>query len=264
MLNIKGLVISERDSGETGKSVTILTAELGCIDVYVRGGRKSKKSVSSTQLFCYAVYSLEEKRDAKNVTRYFYNSSEPERMFYDIRLDAKKLALACYFSELLRFSCESAENAGEILRLTLNTLHFLDKSERDMELLRAIFELRLACETGYRPDLIGCHVCYKAEDEVMYLNMRTGQLTCSDCAKTGAGAVSPQGESLPADEDIYTAALDKTMLYTVRFIALVEYDRLFSFRLSDRYLIKLNTFTEKYVRYQFGKRFDTLRFYKML
>ncbi len=263
MLNIKGLVISERDSGETGKAVTILTAELGCISVYVRGGKKSKKSVSSTQLFCYADFSLEEKRDAKNMTHYYYNSSEPIRMFYDIRLDAKKLALGCYFSELLRFACESAENAGEILRLILNTLHFLDKGERDPELLRAIFELRLACETGYRPDLIGCHVCYKAEDELMYLNMRTGQLTCKSCAESGAGAVQVQGETDPGD-DLYTAELDATLLYTVRFIALVEYDRLFSFRLSERYLVKLAAFTENYVRYQFGKRFDTLRFYKML
>lgn len=263
MLNIKGLVISERDSGETGKAVTILTAELGCISVYVRGGRKSRKSVSSTQLFCYAEFSLEEKRDAKNITHYYYNSSEPVRMFYEIRLDAKKLALACYFSDLLRFSCESAENAGEILRLTLNTLHFLDKGKREPELLRAIFELRLACETGYRPDLIGCHVCYKAEDELMYLNMRTGQLTCSDCAKTGEGAVSAEGTAL-SEDDIYTAELDATLLYTVRFIALVEYERLFSFRLSEPYLVRLNTFTENYIRYQFGKRFDTLRFYKLL
>lgn len=262
MLTIKGLVISERDSGETGKAVTILTAELGCISVYVRGGRKSKKSVSSTQLFCYAEFSLEEKRDAKNVTHYYYNSSEPIRMFYEIRLDAKKLALACYFSDLLRYACESAENAEEILRLTLNTLHFLDKGERDVELLRAIFELRLACETGYRPDLIGCHICYKAEDELMYLNMRTGQLTCSACAETGEGITSVQTES--PDDDRFTAELDATMLYTVRFIALVEFDRLFSFRLSERYLVRLNTFCENYIRYQFGKRFDTLRFYKLL
>ncbi|MBR1723811.1 MAG: DNA repair protein RecO [Ruminococcus sp.] len=264
MLILKGLVISERDVGETGKAVTILTAELGCIDVYVRGGRKSKKSISSTQLFCYAEYSLESKTDAKNITHYYYNSSEPIRLFYDIRLDAKKTALACYFAELLRFSCESAENAGEILRLTLNTLHFLDKGERDMELLRSIFELRLACETGYRPDLIGCHVCYTAEDELMYLNMRTGQLTCSGCAAKGEGAASAVGvPELPGD-DIYTAELDSTMLYTIRFIALVEYDRLFSFKLSQRYLVKLSAFTENYIRYQFGKRFDTLRFYKLL
>lgn len=260
MLNVKGLVISERDSGETGKSVTLLTHEHGCIDVYVRGGRKSRKSVSSTQLFSYASWSLDEKRDSKNLMHYYYNSSEPIRLFYDLRLDAKKTALACYFAELLKYACESAENSEEIMRLTLNTLHFLDKGEREPELLRAIFELRLACETGYRPDLIGCHECYKVEDEVMFLNMRSGQLTCKSCREKERQGVT----EYPGGEDIYTAVLDPTMLYTIRFIALVEQERLFAFRVSERYLTQLTGFTEDYIRYQFGKRFDTLKFYKML
>ena len=247
---LEGLVISERDSGETGKSVTLLTRELGCIDVYVRGGRKSNKSVSSTQLFCYAVFSLEEKRGADNTTRYYYNSSEPIQLFYNIRLDAKRMALACYFAELLLFAAESSENADEIMRLTLNTLHFLNKGDRSELLLKSIFELRLLCETGFRPNLIGCCHCYRPEDDEMHFNLRSGNLECHDC--------------VTSDDAMYDYIFDKTMLHIVRFIALVEYERLFNFKISEKYQKQLSAFTEDFAQYHYGKKFQKLRFYKML
>lgn len=258
MRNLKGLVIAERDSGETGKLITLLTAELGCISVYVRGGRKSRKSLSSTQLFCYAHFSLEEKKQPSGEVRYYYNSSEPIRLFYEIRLDAKKLALACYFSELLRYGCESAENEDEVLRLTLNSLHFLDKGGRDPELLRSIFELRLLCETGYRPDLIGCHCCLKPEDDVMYIDLISGQLTCSECAE------QLQNEQTADGQGLYVMPLSPALLHTVRFIALVEQERLFNFRVSERCQSELSAFTEGFLKLRYSRKFDSLNFYKML
>lgn len=50
MLTFMGLILRENDRGETSKSVTVLTAERGVIDIFVRGGRKSTKNASSTQL----------------------------------------------------------------------------------------------------------------------------------------------------------------------------------------------------------------------
>ncbi|SDA18831.1 DNA replication and repair protein RecO [Ruminococcus sp. YE71] len=250
MITLDGLVIAERDTGETGKSVTLLTKELGCIDVYVRGGRKSKKSLSSTQLFCYAHFSLEEKRDARGISHYYYNSSEPIKLFYELRLDAKRLALACYFAELLLFAAESGEGAEDVMRLTLNTLYYLDKGSRGEATLKSIFELRLLCETGYRPNLIGCCNCYKVEDDAMHLNLATGSLTCSDCT-TG-------------DEGLYDFVLDRQLLYIVRFIALVEYEKLFNISISEKYQKRLGEFTERFAEYHYGRRFQKLRFYKML
>ncbi len=249
MITVRGLVISERDAGETGKAVTLLTGSHGCIEVYVRGGRKSKKSLSSTQLFSYADLSLEEKRDARGAVHYYFNSSEPIKLFYNIRLDPKKTALAFYFAELLNYAAESAEGAEEIMRLTLNTMHFLNEGTRPTELLKCVFELRLLCETGFRPALLGCHECYKVEDDEMHFDLATGQLTCAEHFTEG----SP--------EDV---VLDRVQLDAVRYISLVDYERLFNFRLSDKYLVWLSGFTERFAEYHYGKRFKTLEFYKML
>lgn len=250
MTNLDGLVIAERSCGETSKAITLLTKELACIDVYVRGGKKSKKSVSSTQLFCYAKFSLEQKKDAHEVTHYYYNSSEPINLFYNIRLDAKKTALACYFADLLTYSTVSGENIDEVMRLTLNTFHFLNKGDHDTELLKSIFEFRLLCETGYRPNLIGCCHCYAVEDECMHFNLKSGLIECDSCVRNR--------------ESMYDITFDKTLFHIVRFIALVEYERLYSFRISDVYQRRLTAFTERFTEYYYGRRFETLKFYRLL
>ena len=66
MLTFMGLILRENDRGETSKSVTVLTAERGVIDIFVRGGRKSTKNASSTQLFAYSKLCVEEKKNAKD------------------------------------------------------------------------------------------------------------------------------------------------------------------------------------------------------
>ena len=151
MLTFMGLILRENDRGETSKSVTVLTAERGVIDIFVRGGRKSTKNASSTQLFAYSKLCVEEKKNSKDQSMFFLNSSESEKLFYNIRLDPKKTALASYFSELLMYIRTEESGCDEIMRLTLNTLYFLDKGDRDNELLKSIFEFRLLCEAGLRP-----------------------------------------------------------------------------------------------------------------
>lgn len=71
MLTFMGLILRENDRGETSKSVTVLTAERGVIDIFVRGGRKSTKNASSTQLFAYSKLCVEEKKNAKDQSMFF-------------------------------------------------------------------------------------------------------------------------------------------------------------------------------------------------
>jgi DNA repair protein RecO (recombination protein O) len=248
MINIDGLVIGERSVGETGKSITLLTKEFNCISVYVRGGQKSKKSNSSTQLFCYAKFSIESKRDASGGDRYYYNSSEIQKIFYNIRLDPKKTALACYFADLLNIVTSGSDNGDEVMRLTLNVFHFLNEGSRPNEQLKSIFEFRLMCEIGYRPYLIGCHKCLKPEADVMYFNIAKGVFECGDCVDNA---------QIPT-----MIKLDSKLFYIVQFIALVDYDRLFNFKISEAYQRKLTEFTERFCVHCCGYAPKTLKFYK--
>ena len=184
MLTFMGLILRENDRGETSKSITVLTAERGVIDIFVRGGRKSTKNASSTQLFAYSKLCVEEKKNSKDQSMFFLNSSESEKLFYNLRLDHKKTALASYFSELLMYIRTEESGCDEIMRLTLNTLYFLDKGDRDNELLKSIFEFRLLCEAGLRPALLGCSVCMAYEADIMHFNLSTGVLDCNSICHT--------------------------------------------------------------------------------
>ena len=250
MITLKGLVIRENKVGESSKSIIVLSEKLGIINVFMRGGAKSKKNAAATQLFSYSKLCIGEKKDAHGHTNYYLNSSEPINIFYNLRLDPKKTALGCYFSELLCFSRIENSYFGEILKLTLNTLHFLDKGEHDIELLKSIFEFRLLCEMGFRPYLVGCNRCYRGECEKMHYNFKSGLLECDDCCYN--------------PESIFDIILDKDLLYIIRYIALTDYDRLFNFKINEKYQKKVTEFTERFIKYNFKDNFDTLVFYRLL
>lgn len=250
MLTVKGLVLREKKIGEINKSVSVLTADKGVIDVFIRGGQKSIKNAASTQLFAYSALCLDEKKKASGQVEYYLNSSELINAFPSIRLDIKKTALAAYFSELLLFSRTEQAGYGDVMRLTLNSLYFLDNDKMDMDLLKCVFEFRLPCEIGLRPDLVGCAQCFRYEDVIMHFDLRENKLYCGDCFISA--------------EDRAETELDKTLLYIVRYIALTEFERLFYFKVSSRCQSKLTAFTESFIAYNFKSRFRTLEYYKSI
>lgn len=154
MLTVKGLVVRERPSGENDKILSVFTETRGLLDVYAKGVRKANaKNAYVSQAFSYATYCI----TFVNGKDYFVlNSAEPIRIFYDIRLDVSKFALSGYFCQMILFTCQKNQPNREVLRLLLNTLHFLSKGEITEVQLKSIFELRLLSELGLAPNLIGC------------------------------------------------------------------------------------------------------------
>ena len=113
MLTFMGLILRENDRGETSKSVTVLTAERGVIDIFVRGGRKSAKNASSTQLFAYSKLCVEEKKNAKNQSIFFLNSSESEKLFTISGSTLRKWRLPRTFQS---FSCIYEQRKAAVTR----------------------------------------------------------------------------------------------------------------------------------------------------
>ena len=122
LLTTMGVVIGERVYGENDKFIDIFTKDYGIIEVTVKGGRKLNSiNASATALFSYSKFCVNKRGE-----RYYLNSSEIENTFYDLRLDVKKLALASYFAELLKYtvlSYDSDKSYEIILKLFLNTLY---------------------------------------------------------------------------------------------------------------------------------------------
>ena len=155
MIITEGIVIKERSVGEQDKFIDILTKEYGVVEAAVKGARKiNGKSGSSTQLFAYSRFCLQLRKE-----RYYLNSAEPICIFYNLRTGLKKLSLASYFAEVVNYSIERQNDNGEILRLMLNTLHYLENDLRPLDFLKSLFEIRLCTEIGIMPDIICCCEC---------------------------------------------------------------------------------------------------------
>ena len=98
METYKGLVLAERNAGDRGKFIDILTENNTVQEVYVRGAKKASSAATSlTQLFSYAVFSIQQRN-----SRVYLDSAEPIRIFYRLRESLSRLSLAMYFSELIR------------------------------------------------------------------------------------------------------------------------------------------------------------------
>lgn len=249
LITVTGLVIAERDLGESDKFIDILTAEYGVVEICAKGARKiTGKNNASTQLLSYAKFCF-----SKRGERFYLNSSEPIRVFYEIRLDMKKLALAEYFIEISKYCVTTGQSARDAMSLLLNSLHFLSEGTRSCEFLKSVFELRFLAEIGMMPQLIGCRDCYKYEAEEMFFLIERCCLLCGEHFY-GRGF----------EENEYHIRLTKTVLHTLRYICLSDKNKLFNFKLGEQSQMLLNEITEKYILARLSKSFKTLDFYKKI
>ncbi len=244
MKTINGIVIKQRSFGESDKFADILTNE-GIIEIPVKGVKKiTSKNSSSVQLFAYSRFCIDERNGRK-----FLNSAEPIHIFYGLRDNLKKLSLASYFADILKYCITSEMQNNNVLRLFLNTLYFLEKDSEKCDFLKSVFELRLLSEIGLMPDVLACRKCGAFEPDEIYFSITESNFCCKDCHANS-----------PENETGITAPL--SLLKAVRHIVLSDLNRIFSFRISDEIQHKLSYLSEQYIISHLERNFSTLTFYK--
>ena len=235
----EGLVIKVTNVGESDRLVTLFTREYGIIKAFASGAKniKSKKG-AATSLLTFSSFTILHKKGTNRI----YEAA-PIAQFFTMGSDIEVLFLTQYFCELaLVFGIEETPNP-ELLRIILNSLHFVTKKQKDLNLIKAITELRIASICGYKPDLIACENCAKFEDNTMFFDMKNGFLKCSDCANN---------EGYP---------LDRTLVSAIRHIVFSEFERLYSFEIPEASAKALSVFTEKYITHQTDYKFSVLKFF---
>lgn len=246
MLTVEGIVLKERSVGEQDKFIDILTRESGVIEVSVKGAKKiNGKSGSSTQLLAYSRFCINQRG-----SRLYLSSAEPIHIFYGLRSSLSGVSLASYFAEVLRFCIKPETQSGDVMRLLLNCLHYIETGERPEALLKAVFELRLMSEIGFMPDIVACRSCGAFEPEELFFFMGAGGFCCADCFDTGFG------------EDYMKVKLP--VLSAVRHIVLADFDRLFNFRVSEGTQQRLSALAESYALTHLERGFQSLDFYNSI
>lgn len=243
-LTTNGIVLRDNRIFED-RLLTLLTSRYGVINAYANGANRTRsKLAASTELLCYSDFVL-----FRNRERFTVDKADSQRIFFGIRGDLDKLALASYFAELSIELAPHDEEADAYLKLLLNCLHLLERDDRTPSQLKAVFELRMLTMAGYMPDLIACRECAKYEANPMFFYPATGALLCENCA---------------GSEEYGGISLSPGVLTAMRHIVYSGKEKLFSFSLSDDGLHKLERTSETYLQYQVEKTFPTLEFYRSI
>lgn len=239
----RGLVLREVPYKESDKILTLLTEEQGKITVKARGARRKNSPLSAaTQQLTYSEFTLFESRG-----RWTVNEAEAAALFPELREDLDKLALGCYFAQVLEQTGDEDQPTPGLLRLGLNALYALGKLPRPAGLIKAAFELKALALSGYQPDLEACRVC-GGEPRDPWFSLTQGVVSCGE---------HRQGEGP-------WLALTPGVLHAMEHVLWGEEKRLFSFALEPEDLARFGEVCEGFLLRQLDRRFSTLDFWKSL
>lgn len=242
-LNTEGIVLRGVEYNDADKLLDVLTKDRGLLTVKARGVRRSSSTLKSAcQLLAYSEFTLFEYKD-----RFTVNEAQPIEQFRELREDIELLALGSYFAQAASVTAQEDAPNPRLLSLLLNALYALARLKKPQRLVKAAFELRLACLAGFAPELTGCSVCGNPEPDRFLLT--EGELRCSSCIGDETGIRLP---------------VTPAVLGAMRYIVWCDAKKLYSFRLEEEALRDLSGLTESYLMTQLEHSFSTLDFYKSL
>lgn len=243
-LKTQGLVLRVTDYNDRDALLTILTPENGKLTAKARGlRRKNSPLIAPCQLLAYGEYTLFEYKG-----NYTVNEASSLELFQGLRRDLAKLSLGTYFAQAAEVLSQEDLPNPELLSLVLNCLHALSKLDMSENKIKAVFELRAACLSGYMPDIMGCHICGNELPD--RFDITSGCAECATCRVGESGGIR-----MPVTPGI---------LQAMQYIVYCSPKKLFSFDLGEESLGQLSSITEAYLTTQLERGFSTLDFYKSL
>lgn len=254
---VRGLVVRTVDLSGSDKLLSILTAERGLLTAVSNGSRSLKsRYLAASQLFCYAAFILEARRD-----RFWVREVELIESFYDLRLDIVSTALANYVCEVAGEVTVPEQPEPAILRLTLNTLYAIASGKYSHAQIKAAFEFRVAAILGYLPELSACASC-GAEEGEMLLDIMNGGLLCSECHAALQKVIPHSEDDFSARTRALLCILTPSVRAALLYLISCPAERLLSFRLPDEEMRHLSHAAEEYLLNHLERGFRTLQFYK--
>ena len=241
----RALVLREVKYKEADKILTVLTQDEGKLTVKARGAlRKGCKYGAATQMLCFSEMTL-----FGNAGKWSLNEAETVEQFLPLRSDIGALALGSYFAEMLEATAdEDSPNPG-LLQLGLNSLFALSRGLYPPEQIKAVFELKLMCLSGFEPLTEACPVCGKTEPDAPVFSLNGGCLHCMGCPPGAPGVSLPLGRE----------ALD-----AMRYVISAEPKKVFSFDIPPDALKQLGEVCEAYAAAQLERGFASLDYWKRI
>ena len=244
MEKTKGLIIKQSDYGEGNRMLTVFTEEFGIIKAVVYGAKSAKgRRAAASQFLTWADFMLfMGKGDVATV-----NSVTPIESFFPIQEDFEKLSLISYLADITYFAVGQGVPNPPLLKLFLNTLYVCAYKDVSVRKAKAVYELRLASDMGYRPIVTVCAACgEKGLPE--YFSSECGGFICGNCH-------SHLRDDIKISKEVYSV---------IGYILYSEDKKVFSFDASDEVIKRVGEISEKYLLYRMERDFKTLDYLKKI
>lgn len=240
----QGFILKEQTIKEKDKLVTVLTRSHGVLRCFVRGAKLlTNSSRGAVSHMCYSELTI-----YAGTNSYVIDEARGLRVFFDEKCSIEKLSLAQYMCELAMISAPEGAPADEPLNLLLNSMYVLTEDLKPPELIKPVFEMRLAADTGYCPDLLCCKGCGCYEAPKMFFDTENGALWCESCF-----CGRP-----------HCMALSSDAVHAMRHSVYSEPKKVFAFSLTGDSLLQFSECAERYITARTERRLPTLEFYHMV
>jgi len=234
------IVIKETNTGEADKIITILSREYGKLSVLARGARKPKsKFVACTQFWCYGNFLLFKKKDLSVL-----NSCDIIESFMDIGYDITKLTYAAHVVNLVYDTAQEEQSSAKSLKLLVNTIYYLAKTNRPPELITRIFELKYLCLLGYAPYVKGCMVCSNEDEKNMFFSFEKCGFIC--------------GKESCHSEDHHAKKVSTGTVKALRHVVYSDISKSFAFELGPDVLKEFGQIIDRYLKERLEKDYGDL------
>lgn len=241
-IKTKGIVLGRNFYGEKDAIITILTEDYGVLSASAKGVKSMKSKLSSgCSLFSYSDFLLTESNG-----RYIVTSASLLDGFYGLSSNIERLSFATYAAEAASTISPAPEDAKTVIPLLMNTFYLFANSQKDLRLIKCVFELRLLCALGYAPELDGCVECGDTE-EICFFSAGEGGAVCRSC-----GGIHD------------TQIITPNTLSAMRYVKDSDDKKAFSFALSRSNIDEFENCTEKMMEDILGKRLSSLNYLKQI
>lgn len=171
---IEGIILREKDYGDTSKILDVFTKEFGIISMIAKGAKTLKSSLRSvTSKFTYGIFNIYYKENKLS------NLKEVDIIdnLKNIKTDIIKIAFATFLLELAEQVYKQNSNIN-VYELLISAL-FKINMNFDPFVITNILELKYLEYLGIMPNLNECCIC--GDHNIVTLSIDKGGFVCSNC-----------------------------------------------------------------------------------
>lgn len=240
IIKTKGIVTKIVNYSDNDKILTVITMDLGKIQVFCKGAQKVKSAtLASTEFLAFSEFVLYEGKSEL----YNLSSADIIEVFYNIRIDLDKLSYATTISQIMNDVCVEGELSYKKLQLFLNTLYVISETDKDLNFVFSVFRIRLLAILGFVPRLATCSSCGQKALGEKFFSIKDNGLKCEICAKLDKGAIK-------MSEVTYTSLI---------YILSSDAKKIFSFEIPKNDLEELNLISQIYTNEKLEKEYKVMK-----